>query len=573
MRLLDRWAPPAAELADLGSAGGCGAAAAAASVKGTKTLSGAVLLLGLLAAAGCRRSSREGLDPSASASAPPAASASTAPSARPTRSSRLKVGWDPSTGRGDVVHHFASGDLLRTCFHCGFEGYTGGLLIGNYGGSGLGFYPARPIRGHRQINVICALDESIWDRDERREYTYGWSENFGTGPDGERLEYVRGRVLERGPERVTLASRNEGGCYTVDKLATTRATDRYWILATRVTNRCKHPIHFDFFTGDDPWLGLYKTAAGDVGWTPAGIVRKETSFVAGELTAGGLYDLGNTAAGEQEGDFTGQANFFALDPALPLPTLSVFANSFAHEASEIDPERPLDDKTLTALNLGWQQLALAPSAGISFAIALGLAEVDGTAGHLPRVPRVEIAQWSRWRQYLDAERGPRRRGLDFAAERVELTLAAKEMTVRAKYLVENHNASSVASTIQYPIIVDAAQAAPPHAVADGRIVPVTESLTGVDARFPVNVPARGIAQFEVEYTQPLRAQRATYLVTSALTWAYPIGRAELVVRYPASFGSVHLSYPVAYTRRVRDQVEAVVVQQPFVPNRELVATW
>ncbi|MBN2194377.1 MAG: hypothetical protein JW751_16290 [Polyangiaceae bacterium] len=496
-----------------------------------------------------------------------------APSARASRVSRLTVGWDPATGKGDVVHHFASGDYLRTCFHCGFEGYTGGLVIGNYGGSGMGFFPARPIRGHRQINVVCAQDESIWDRDERREYTYGWSENYGQGSDGVRLEYVRGKVVEETPDRVTLAARNEGGCYTVDKVVTTGAGDRYWVLATRITNRCDHPIHFDFFTGDDPWIGLYRTAAGDVGWTPAGIVRRETAFLAGQLTVAGMYDLGNAVAGEHEGDFTGQADFFALDPALPLPDFSAIANSFAHEPRDVDPNRPLDDQTITAVNLGWRKLRLAPGEGAAFAFALGLAEVGERVVEQPRVPAIPLADWSRWRSVLDAERGTRRRGIDFAAERVELELTASAFTVRARYLVENHDRNSTAIIIRYPIVVDRTQAPPADVKVDGKVVPVVVTEKGVDARFPVTVPVRGLAGFEIEYTQAITARRATYLVTSALTWAYPIGRAELVVRYPKSLGAVKLSYPVSFERGSDHEVVATVVRQPFVPDRELVATW
>ncbi len=533
-----------------------------------------VVTLALVAATGCRDPAPDGAPQAAPSSASLApASAAPGPSAGPARRSRLEVHWDPATGRGDVVHHYASGDRLRTCFHCDYQGYTGGLVIGAQGGSGMGFYPARPIRGHRQINVLCAQDESLWDRDERREYTYGWSENFGTGADGERLAYVRGKVLEQTPERVTLAARNEGGCYVVDKVAATSPEVRHWILATRVTNRCARAIHFDLFSGDDPWLGLYRTAAGDVGWTPAGLVQHERAFAAGELTAAGLYDLGNAAADEREGSFTGQANFFALDPALPLPDFAAFANRFAHGPPEVDPRRPLDDETMTALNLGWRGVTLGPGEGMTFAFAVGLAQVDDGTGELPRLPALPLADWSRWRQLLDAERGARRVGLDFAAERVELELNPNALTVRARYLVENHGAAPVTGSIRYPIAVDAGQARPTTVTVDGRPLPTVEGNTGAEVRFPLTVPARGLAAFAVEYTQALTAPRATYVVTSARTWSYPIARAELVVRHPTALGPVKLSYPASFTRRSAETVEHTVLCQPFVPARELVASW
>ena len=139
-----------------------------------------VLSLAVASLAACR--DRERHDPRGSASD------SREPSTPASKADRLlgqvtpfDVHWKPETGRGDVVVRLASGDQARICFHCGFEGYTGGLLIGGYNGSGFGLYPRKPIRGFRAINVFCAQDESIWDLGESREYSYGWSENFGRG--------------------------------------------------------------------------------------------------------------------------------------------------------------------------------------------------------------------------------------------------------------------------------------------------------------------------------------------------------------------------------------------------------
>jgi hypothetical protein len=125
---------------------------------------------------------------------------------------------------------------------------------------GLGCIRRLPYRGYRKINVLCAQDDSIWDRDQRVEYTYGWSENYGKGDDGLTLESQRGRVIESGPDAVVLQCENAGGCFRVTKVATTRKEASWWILATRIANRCDHPVHFDHFTGDDPWIGLYQSS-------------------------------------------------------------------------------------------------------------------------------------------------------------------------------------------------------------------------------------------------------------------------------------------------------------------------
>lgn len=487
---------------------------------------------------------------------------------------RLELGWNPSDGKGDVRHRLASGDILRTCFHCGFAGYTGGLFIGSLSGSGMGFYPRTPIRGYSSINVFCAQDESIWDQGEKAEYSFGWSENFGTGADGKRLEYRRGRVLEQDRNRLVLQSENSGGCYRVTRVAATRLGTRYFILATRIHNTCKRPVRFDFWSGDDPWIGLYRSSDGDVGWTPDGLVRTEASYGPGEFTAGGLYDLGNAALGQKEGGFSGQANFFLLDPATPLPDKTYFANRFAHGPDEIDPKKPLDNKTLTALNMGWTDRVLKPGQGFTVAMALGLAEVP-TVGEVPRLPVVSAEDWSLWRPYLEEGNPGPDGGVEFAAERVELDLSPGQLLVDGLYTLRNRSDAATGLAIRYPIITGPGRSSPSAVEADGAMVPVAIPVGNGHpaAHFSVEVPPRGLRQFRVRYTQAHQGRKAAYMVTSALAWSTPIDRAVFVIRHPRSMGTVRVSYPVSRRKVLADRVELLVVQQPFRPDREVEMTW
>jgi hypothetical protein len=492
------------------------------------------------------------------------------PDAQPARP-RFEVKWSPDTGRGMVTERLPRGDTLSTCFHCGYPGYTGGLVIGNYSASGMAFRPREPIRGYSEINVFCAQDESIWDVDEGAEYTYGWSENFGTGPDGKRLEYLSGSILERDDQHVLLSSENEGGCYHVSKIATTRAGWRTWIIATRIRNRCDHPVHFHFYSGDDPWLGRYASSDGDVGWTPDGLVPREKAFLAGQFVAGGIYDLGNAELGQTDTGFSNQANFFALDPSLPLPDFTAFANRFAHEAKDVHPDRPLDDKTMTALNLGWRDRRLAPGESFTTAMALGLA-TTGTPGTIPRLPELGDEAWSRWRANLPPH--PATHGIHFAAERVELDVSDDAVTVDADYVLANPSSASVGIRIAYPILVARDRLAPKSVWVDGHTLPVVPGVQGqVQAEFPLSFPPQAIRSFHVRYAQPVLGNQAVYLVTSALHWPYPIDRAVFVIKYPARFLGATLSYPVLHRATADGQTTLVATMQPFRPDREVVLRW
>jgi hypothetical protein len=494
----------------------------------------------------------------------------TVPDARP-RSARFEMGWDPATGRGKVIERRANGDSLAICFHCGFPGYTGGLVIGNYGAPGMGFYPRVPIRGYSEINVFCAQDESIWDLADEAEYTYGWSENFGDGRDGKRLAYVAGRVLASDEHEVVLSSTNAGGCYEVHKTAYTKEDWNAWIIATQVRNRCAHPVRFNFFSGDDPWLGHYASSDGDVGYTPDGILRRERSFVAGDFVAGGLYDLGNSELGQNEAGFSNQANYFALDPGLRLPDFAAFANRFAHTPDEVDRNRPLDNKTMTALNLGWRNLALAPGESFHTAMALGLA-VTGIPGDIPRIPALGDDAWSHWRRHQPIH--PPAFEPRFAAERVILDVDETSLRVDADYVIANTSPASVGIRIDYPILVAADRPAPQAVLVDGNRVPVATDRPGrVRAEFPLSLPEQSIRTFHIRYRQRLRGHQATYLVTSARSWRHPIDRAVFEIRYPARFRGVTLSYPVLDRRTQNGVTTLIATLQPFEPDREMVLRW
>ncbi|PIE17630.1 MAG: hypothetical protein CSA65_08380 [Proteobacteria bacterium] len=492
----------------------------------------------------------------------------------PPPQARIDSHWDPKTGRGDVRQYFADGSVIRTCFHCRYKGYTGGLVIGNLSGSGSALYPKRPIRGFRRINIFCAQDESIWDRKERAEYSYGWSENFPPKDGGKRLRYRRGRVLEQSATRLVLQSENAGGCYKVTKVAHSERGARWWIIATRVTNRCSHPIDFDLYTGDDPWLGTYKSSDGDVGWTPAGIIRHETALGPGAFTVGGFYDLGNSAVGQRAQRFSNQANFIALDPATPLPDGAYFANRFAHDEREVDPKKALHNKTLTALNLAWKGRRLASGEGFTFAFALGLAQTS-TPGATPRAPMIGVKQWSVWRRYLkEGKRGRASSRPEFAAERVVLTLGDRAVNIEGTYYLRNRSQDALSVRVAYPILHGKHRPPPRVVRVDGRDHPV-RVVDGkhAEATLQLQIAPRALQRFVIRYRQRHTRRKAAYMVTSARRWPTPITRAKFVVRAPTRLGRLKTSF--APTRReIRgDQQVVTIVRHDFWPDHELVVRW
>ncbi|MBN2573275.1 MAG: hypothetical protein JXP73_01800 [Deltaproteobacteria bacterium] len=293
--------------------------------------------------------------------------------------------------------------------------------------------------------------------------------------------------------------------------------------------------------------------------------------MAGRFVAGGLYDLGNAVLGQNETGFSNQANFFALDPSLPLPDFTAFANRFAHEAREVDPDRPLDNQTMTALNLGWRDRKLAPGESLTTAMALGLA-TTGAPGSIPCLPPVDDKAWSRWRAHLPPHAATD--DIHFAAERVELDVSDEAVAVDADYVLANPSTASVGIRIAYPILVARDRPAPDSAWVDDRRLPLVPGNRGqVQAEFSLSIPPQAIRSFHVRYAQPVRGNQAVYLVTSALRWSYPIDRAVFVIKYPARFQGATLSYPVLHRETVNGRTLLVTAMQPFRPDREVVLRW
>ncbi len=453
---------------------------------------------------------------------------------------------------------------MHICLQCGFPGYTGGLVIGSYNGSGFEYVPAKPIRGYRSLNIFCAQDESIWDRDESREYSYGWSENFGTGPDGERLSYVSGNILESGPDRLVLTSRNRGGCYQVDKRLLWPGGAKYVAVWTLIRNLCDRPVHFDFWTGDDPWIGRYHSSEGDVGYTQNALVRVETRVPSSEFAWGGVYDLGNSEAKEKEGGYSGIANFILLRPERPKPDRIYFANRFAHSDAELQPGKPLDNKSMLALNLGWTDVVLKWGQEVSYAYVLGIAQSSGEP-QPPRLPDVPDAVW-----WTLEPRSPGWQYLHFEREHVELTVSDNELAVDGVYQIQNDADQAAHIGILYPFPIDLTHPTPSFVEIDGKRPAHVDAM---GTTFPFDVPARASGSFRAVYRQNLQAHSATYIITSARHWSGAIGHAEFVIRYPRRFRNVWVSYPADTREPIGELMEYRFARSEFVPRVDVTMTW
>jgi hypothetical protein len=437
------------------------------------------------------------------------------------------LGWDPATGRGTVALTTPAGERVRISLMEGFPGYTGGLLLGGFGGSAYVRWPAGgPEEG---VAFWCAQDESLWLKGPNggREFSHGWSENFGSGPDGTPLRLLGGAVLANDASGLLLRAENGTLPFHLARWLLV-LSDGTLLTRLRIANAGATPIRFAFWEGEDPWVGRYGTSEGDLGWWGSPGQPGRWQRTEGGPSTPFPRCLGIGDPGEGEGG-PPAANFLCLAPEAPAPDVFLFADHFAHDPAEMDPERPLTSGAMVAFNLGWTGLALDPGAAWEVAWAAG-ATAPPSASQAPIAPVVPPDAWAR----LAAEPAPPavlpRDPLRFAAEAVDMTVLPGGGAVRieGRYTFVHDGAEDQIRRIFFPFAVDGAHPWPREVQAEGRTL--ARLRDGVV--FPLRVPAGGETTFTLAYTQDCLDASATYIVTTANAWEQPLAESTLTLRLP-----------------------------------------
>jgi hypothetical protein len=484
--------------------------------------------------------------------------------------SPIDNGWDPKTGRGVIRVERPDGGLVEIRLHDGFAGYTGGTVLGSQNGPAFRYWPAGADREGKPLAIWCAQDESLRDRARDLEYTWGWSENIGRGADGVPLRLVRGAVLEDGPEGLILASEHAAApLHVVRRMLVT--PDAAVLHRVVFTNAGDAPFAFDLWSGDDPWVGEYGTAEGDRGWWNGGLFDHETSLDPALVRCLGVVDRDVRLT--EDAEPVAAANAFCLGPDSPTPSAIYYANRFAHGPDEVAPDQPLDDGSMTAFNVGWTDVELAPGASFEVAYLLGMAEVPEAPDAVPIPPRVTDADWRRLAEahYELADPADRPDPLRFARERVELEVleGGQEVEIRGHYVLANSGDRRTVRRIYFPFAVDAAHPYPTDvSVSTGRHDRLRDGIV-----FGVDAPPHGEVEFDVRYRQRTTDRSATYIVTSARSWNDPLDEAVLVVSGPAGWMPEALSFPMQPRTDGSGRVTHETVIERFFPDRELSVSW
>ncbi len=492
-----------------------------------------------------------------------------APRARgsaPARSRpEIEDAWDPASGRGEVVVRRADGATVTLRLHERFPGYTGGLLLGSQDRSSWSL--ERP--GAPPAGLWCAQDETLvlhGPDGARALFAHGWSEGLGRGAGGLPLRYLGGARLAHDREGLLLAARNATPPLAVTRWALV-LPDGTLLTRARLEPTGGEEVVVSWWTGDDPWVGAYGSSEGDVAWSADdGLVRVERALDPAVAARGlGIADLPPAAGGGAAAPTL--ANFLRLGPGCPRPDHVLVADGFARDPAEVAAGRPLGARGSVALHLGWVARRVSAAAPLELTWAQGEAVLEGGR---PRPRDVPAAAWRRLGAAAPPPARPEVPALAFAWEEVTLTVAASgdAVEVDGRYGLRPPPGARLVRTIWFPFAVDGAHPPPDEvsversrdaaasagdgdapAPGDGarappRWEPVPFDRTREGVAFPLEVAGREVV-LRVRYRQRSLDASATYVLTSALAWPDPIGRATLRVRLPAGLDLAAASLPLA----------------------------
>lgn len=472
----------------------------------------------------------------------------------------MAVNWDPATGKGAISLVTATRQKIELRFQDGFKGYTGGLYPGSMNRPAVTLY--RPGLDKKPAAIWCAQDESIWDHERQVEFSPGWSENFGHGPDGRPLTFQGGRIIKKGAESVILASMNSALPYEVNKWMSIHS-DGMMLVRTQIRNISHTDVIFDFWSGDDPWVGDYGTSRGDVGWENRRWIKREQKINMALSRCVGIADL-------QEGKWD-TANYMCLSAASPLPTATYFANRFAHADTDISAGTLLDSETMTAFNMGWQNISLAPNESFEISYALG-AVPNRTVQKEATVPSPPEIPAKRWAALTNLPRLKEEQAEDaviFKSERVEMHLEPERGSIRIEgiYTFQNKADKEQYRQIYFPFAVDELHPYPHRIHVEG--IPFQRFRKGI--LFPLQIKPGETAAVKLSYEQKSADNTATYIVTSARTWNNALEKSVLVVESP-NCRPLEISYPMKKHKR-KTGCHYQTILRPFWPDREFTVRW
>lgn len=294
----------------------------------------------------------------------------------------LELTWNEADGEGFVRNYLGGGKVLMTNFsryRDSDDKHTHGLFIGGAlpdaildgtkNNSGMSYFD-----GERWSHIWCNTNEGIGSTASFRRYApAAW-------------RFLGSRVISQSDEHLVLTSDHEvevdGLLLQMQRTVEMTAGVPDLNLTVRISNSGNDVSRYYYYYGDEPWLGDFGSASGDIGWVDGRLIEYEETIDPKTVSAAGMADFGSSVLGEGH-DYGHAANFISwLGP--DKPDIVFIANQYDGFAHGSQVRVPLQGDG-RSIGMYWGPRILTPGQNQLFTLAIGMAEQNPTTG-MPRIP-------------------------------------------------------------------------------------------------------------------------------------------------------------------------------------------
>ena len=300
----------------------------------------------------------------------------------------LHFEWNADRGAGFVRNYLPGGKQLLTSFS---------RFIDSDGKEAMGLFVGGGLPANVEEDNIVKMNETGMAYYDGTRWFHIWC-NVNEVMTNSRLEamspsswkYLGSRVLHHTTDDLIVESSHEiivdGIPLRMNRTAYFKAGETYFILLISISNAGNRPTTYYYVYGDEPWLGNYGTAGGNIGWSADGLYQYRGWLNTRKLHYAGLYDFGNDAIGEGHG-FTLTANFIAwfsdVEPA-------VYFSNGPLDIPEIDGKSvPLSSNT-RYMGIQWGPRTLQPGQADTYTLAIGMAKEHDPKTGIPVMPAIDL---------------------------------------------------------------------------------------------------------------------------------------------------------------------------------------
>lgn len=302
----------------------------------------------------------------------------------------LDFSWDKRNGRGFIKNYWPDGTKLVINlgrFRDSVSKYPNGIFIGgglpptdpdyeqlNKEATGMAYF-----NGRRWFHVWCNSNEGVVALQPKFHPIYPTEWVF-------KGSWIR----ENDGRHLTIESRHQlainGVPLDLKRILFYTAGNSYVVLSTEIVNKGTAPVLFQYYYGDEPWIGDFGSSAGDVGWMGQELIKTEREIDTKTNTYFGMFDYGNDLAGEAH-NFSGIANFIEW-PKNDRPE-SAYISNYGGGLSAEGKSLPLNHPNNRFIGLKYGPQWLKPREMFSFTIAVGMAGKNPATG-FPIKPATEL---------------------------------------------------------------------------------------------------------------------------------------------------------------------------------------